>query len=437
MAALGDPHLRFPSVLIAGTNGKGSTAALLEAMARAAGCSTGLFTSPALEEVEEQIRLDGEPVAPARLASLLDRVVEVAPEALGGDPGGAEPTPFEALTAAAFLAFAEAEVELAVVECGMGGARDATNVLEPEVSVLTSVGLEHRRFLGDTREAIAREKAGIFRPGRPAVVGRMVDLGSDPDDTARVSRAVAAEAEARGAALHPLQEEIEVGAAVYAPGVHPALTVRLRTPVRWDPFYELELELPGWHQAWNAAVAVRTAELLAERGWGWLDADAIRRGAASCRLPGRLEWLPGPRVLLDAAHNPQAVAALSTYLEGVEESAGSGGGSWDLLFGVLEDKDAEAMLAPLAARARRVVLTRPSDPRGRDPAKLVPLLPVLRSGVEAEVMPEPKAALERLLAGSKKDPKRTGEEPPLHVVCGSMVLVGEVRQHLGSPSSAP
>ena len=411
MAALGDPQTRFPTVLIAGTNGKGSTAMVLDAIVRAGGISTGLFTSPALETSEDQIRLKGTAITPGRLDALLRRVVEASPGALGGDP-----TPFEALTAAAFLAFAEAEVELAVVECGMGGARDATNVTDPVIAVLTSVGLEHRRFLGDTPQLIAREKAGVFRPGRPAVVGPL-------DPAAR--RVVVREADARGAELHQVEDEVEVARTPPGPeATSPSQQVELTTPVRR---YRLETAPAGEHQVWNLALAVRTAELLAggptragagAATWSRLDPDAVIEGIATCRLPGRLEWvaLPGGRrVLLDVAHNPPAVAALVGYLETcprLREDAG-----WDLLFGVLEDKEVAAMLPPLAADARRVTLTRPSDPRGRDPRELTDLLP---PGRGAGVVPSPMEALKTAFAAGAKT----------LVVCGSVVLVGEVRREL-------
>lgn len=408
LTELGDPQTRFPAVLIAGTNGKGSTAALLASMTRAAGIITGLFTSPALERIEEQIRLDGVPVPTGLLTGLLEQTIESAQSALGGDP-----TPFEALTAAACLAFAGVGVELAVVEAGMGGARDATNVVEPEVSVLTSVGIEHRQFLGDTPEAIAREKAGIFRPGRPALVGPL-----EPE----ALEAVVEEAAHRGAELHVVTDEVKVSS---EPGseVGGAQRVELITPVR---SYSVDLALAGAHQAWNLALAVRTAELLAERGWKGLGDEAILRGANECRMPGRLETIDlpgGSRILLDVAHNPQAVEALVRFLREIA----SPDRPWDLLFGVLADKQAEAMLPPLVAGARRVVLTRPTDPRGRDPHELLALLP---AGREAEIEPDPARALERFfheIGGSGED---RAEGETLRVVCGSMVLVGEVRGRL-------
>lgn len=358
-AALGAPERRFPAVLVAGTNGKGSVAAKLAAMLGAAGYRAGLYTSPELETVEEQVRIDGACIAPAELTRLLLEVEAAARRSLGGPP-----TPFEALTAAAFLAFAERRVELAVVEVGMGGARDATNLAEPILSIVTSVSLEHRRFLGDTVGEIAREKAGVFRRDKPAL-------------TAAAGEALAELEAAAG----------RVGA-------------------------ELHREPPpgGSYEEANRRLAVRAAGLLAAAGWDRLGAKAIETGAA-VRLPGRLEEveLPGGRrVLLDAAHNPAAVAALVRSLH-------ASPGETDLLFGVLTDKEAGEMLPPLAALARRLILTRPPGPRGRDPRELPALLP---AGAEAAIEPELSTALDRLLDAAPGG---------LAVVTGSMVLVGAVR----------
>lgn len=440
LATLGDPQRACPVVLVAGTNGKGSTAHLLAAMLDAAGLRTGLFTSPALEGPEEQIRIAGANLDPEALEGLLQRVLKASGEALGGHP-----TPFEALTAAAYLAFAGAhgelgKMDLAVVECGMGGARDATNVADAELALLTTVGLEHRGFLGSSREAIAREKAGIFRPGRPAVVGRLTP-DAEPAEADRVMEAVQEEARRIGAELHRLDEEVtwETSAPDRGPMAGDApREVSLRTPVG---AYRIQPALAGEHQLANLALAVRGLELLARRQVPTvgpaLDRSSLRsvlaRGASSCRVPGRLEWLepsgpdipPGRRVLLDVAHDPQAVAALLRYLddEGLSARSRDSPDPLDLLFGVLEDKDAAAMLEPLERRCRRVVLTRPSDPRARDPRELRRLSGEDREGaVEVEVVPEPHRALERALA-----------ELPARgtlLVCGSVVLVGEVRRRL-------
>lgn len=407
LAALGDPQRRFPGVLVAGTNGKGSTARILESVVRAGGYRTGLFTSPALERPEDQIEIAGRALGEERLTALLARAADAGRRVLGG-----EPTPFEALTAAAFLAFAEAEVELAVVEVGMGGARDATNVLEPEVAILTTVGLEHRRYLGDTRAAIAREKAGIFRRGRPALVGpSLLPAPKGDPEAAGVAAVLAEVAETVGAELHAVGEEVTVHAERAAEAVPGASRVTLTTP---EHSYTLAFPLAGAHQLDNLALGVRAAEELARSGWARLDPAAVERGVAACRVPGRLETIPlpeGRRLLLDAAHDPQAVEALVAYLD-------AEGLAFDLLFGALDDKDAARMVPPLAERAGRVTLTRPPDPRGRDPRELLELMPPSRRQ-EARVVEDAQEALDAALAALP--------DGGCLLVTGSVVLVGAVR----------
>lgn len=381
LARYGNPQLHYRTVLVAGSNGKGSTSALLAAMASAAGLRTGLYTSPHLESVEERLRIDGRAIDPADLAGLLARIVEEA---------GTLPTYFEAVTAAAFLWFSERQVDLAVIEVGMGGRLDATNVCEPELSLITSISLEHREHLGETLAAIAREKAGTFRPGRPALVWL-----EDPEPS-EAARAVAAEL---GTDLRFANELVTIR----RDGQH----IQLTTP-RGE--HALEIRLPGAHQARNLALAVLAAEELG------FSPEAIAEGARSCRWPGRLERveLPGDRlVLLDAAHNPEGAAALAGFLE---EPV-------DLLFGALGDKDAADMLLPLAERARRIVLTTPASDRARPPEELAALLPG-REGVE--IVPDLGQALERAL--------RPGVQL---VVCGSIYLIGEVRKRLRERFGVP
>ena len=394
LAALGQPQRRFPSVLIAGTNGKGSTSALLAAMAGAAGYRTGLYTSPHLESVEERLRIDGRTIAPSRFAGLLADLV-----ALAERETGAPPTYFEAVTLAAFAWFAEERVDLAIVEVGLGGRLDATNLCDPVLSLITPIGFDHREYLGDTLAAIAREKAGILRPGRPALA--WIEEPEAADSVRKV-------AEQLGADFRFASDEVRIE------GIEDegwtGQRVRLATPVRR---YALRLGLLGAHQAKNLGLAVRAAETLAAIGFDKIDPRAIADGAAACRWPGRLEpiELPdGRRVLLDAAHNTSGASVLAEFLDRL-------GHPVDLLFGVLADKDYGEMLALLAPRARRIVLTMPPNPRATDPGELASLLGD-REGVLVE--PDPAKALERALAPG-------GE---IVVVCGSIYLVGEVRQRL-------
>jgi len=405
LVRLGEPQRRFPAVLVAGTNGKGSTSALLAAMARAAGYRTGLYTSPHLESVEERLRIDGQAIEPGRLGALLADLVGLAERETGSPP-----TYFEAVTLAAFRWFAEAQVDLAVVEVGLGGRLDATNLVDPVLSLITPIGFDHREFLGDTLAAIAREKAGILRPGRPALAW------IEDAEPAESVQTVAGEV---GADLRFASREVRIEAV--EPRGWEGQRVRLATPAGK---HGLEMALLGDHQAKNLGLAVRAAEALAAAGFGRLDAGAITAGAAACRWPGRLEPVEVPggrRVLLDAAHNLDGAAVLARFLAHflahLERPV-------DLLFGVLADKDYREMLDLLAPRARNLVLTRPASPRAKDPAELLPLL-AGRDGVAVE--PDPGRALDRALA-------LDGE---VLVVCGSIFLVGEVRKGLRERFGVP
>jgi dihydrofolate synthase/folylpolyglutamate synthase len=293
-----------------------------------------------------------------------------------------------------------------VVEVGLGGRLDATNLADPLLSLITPIGFDHREFLGDTLAAIAREKAGILRPGRPALVW------IEDAEPAESVRQVAGEL---GADLRFASDEVRIEAV--EPRGWEGQRIRLATPIRE---YGLEIPLLGDHQAKNLGLAVRAAEALAGLGFERLDAAAIAAGAAACRWPGRLEpvELPdGRRVLLDAAHNADGAAVLARFLDRLASPA-------DLLFGVLADKDYGEMLPRLAARARRIVLTRPASPRAMDPADLLPLL-AGRENVEVE--PDPGRALDRALA-------LHGE---VLVACGSIYLVGEVRRGLRERFGVP
>jgi dihydrofolate synthase/folylpolyglutamate synthase len=394
LARMGDPQHRFPAVLVAGTNGKGSTSALLAAMARAAGHRTGLYTSPHLESVEERLRIDGRMIAPARFGALLADLVDLAERGTGSPP-----TYFEAVTLAAFRWFAEEAVDLAVVEVGLGGRLDATNLCDPVLSLITPIGFDHREYLGETLAAIAREKAGILRSGRPALAW------IEEPEAAQSVREAATEV---GADLRFASQEVGIERIDFEGWT--GQRVRLATPVRR---YDLRLALLGTHQARNLGLAVRAAEILAMLGFERIGAEAISQGAASCRWPGRLEPIEipgGRRVLLDAAHNAAGAAVLAEFLDRMGQPA-------DLLFGVLADKDYGEMLALLAPRARRIVLTTPASPRAKDPTELAALLEA-REGVLVE--PDPSRALDRALA--------LGGE--MLVVCGSIYLVGEIRKRL-------
>ena len=389
---LGHPERSTPAAIVAGTNGKGSVAALLASIARAAGLDAGLYTSPHLENAEERIRVAGREIASADLGGLLQEVTSIARRI-----GHPSPTYFEAMTLSALLHFARREVDLAVLEVGMGGRLDATNLVDARLAVITAIALDHQEWLGPTVDAIAREKAGVLRPGCPVVLSPQIPEALD---------ALLEEAAGRGAPVRNVTGEVS-GLEVEFRGLA-GLGLRLATRER---SYELESSLAGRHQAWNIATAVIAAEQLAADGFPAIDRAAIVAGVAACRWPGRLESLAaagtGATVLLDAAHNPDGCAALVAFLTELDRP-------FTLLFGALADKDLRHMLPALAARASRVVLTRPASPRAADPAALTAFLPAARS---VTIEPDIAAALHLALEG----------EPDLVVACGSIFLIGAIR----------
>ncbi|HSB63804.1 MAG TPA: folylpolyglutamate synthase/dihydrofolate synthase family protein [Thermoanaerobaculia bacterium] len=364
LSSLGNPQSSFSSILIGGTNGKGSTAATISAILTAAGVPCGLYTSPHLISVTERVRLWDRDVSTAALDEVLLLVSRVAAPGLRG------PSYFEALTVAAFELFRRARVRTAIVEVGIGGRLDATNVLSPDVSIVTNVAADHLDVLGPALDDVAREKAGIFRRGQPALLGR------------------AGTVEGPRAVLHA--EARRIGARL----------------VEIPPTEDAAFPLAGAHQRQNLALALAGARAVAP-----LDEAAVSRGLASVRWPGRLQTLERQGVrplLLDGAHNPPGAAALSEYLDLTGLS-----GRIDLLFGGLADKDLPAVFEPLAARARRIVLVAPESPRAERPEALRTRLgrPDLET---ADSVAEGLALLEEAC-----------EDGPV-LVAGSLYLVGEV-----------
>ena len=313
-----------------------------------------------------------------------------------------------------------------MLEVGLGGRLDATNLAEPILSLITPISFDHQEYLGDTLAAIAREKAGILRRGRPALAW------IEETEPAEAVRAAAAEV---GVDLRFASSEVKIERIEPRQGGRPGQRIQLATPTAR---YDLEIGLSGAHQAKNLGLAVRAAEILAETGFPRLDGVAISRGAAACRWPGRLEEIElpgGRRVLLDAAHNPGGAQTLAAYLEATGEPV-------DLLFGALADKDVRGILAPLAPHVRRFVFTTPASPRALDPAALAALLPPLSAPApEIHVEPDLGAALTRALAlggdvgtGGTGD---TGGTAGRLVACGSIFLIGEIRKRLRERFGVP
>lgn len=372
LAALGHPEQRPPvRVHIGGTNGKGSTAAFVEAMARAAGLRTGRFTSPHLVRFAERFTIDGQPAPDGALIAAGEAVARA---------GGQSLTFFEQVTAMALWLFADAGVHTAILEVGLGGRLDATNAVPAEVAAVTGVALDHQAYLGDTLEAIAAEKAGIFKPGQRVVIGRAGEPEAVP----------------------------WLAGAARAAGAGTVTVVDASVPGDWP------LGLSGAHQRDNAACAVAIAGHLAALGHLPGDQDLWRRGLARAHIPGRLETV-APGVILDGAHNPHGARALAAAMETMP-------GPRVLVLAVSADKDVAGIAAPLAARAQAVVATSFAQERATPVEALAAHVRGLAPDVPCVEAPGVSAAL----AAARQ---RAGQGGTV-IVAGSLFLAGEARQLL-------
>ncbi len=425
---LGEPQRAYPVIHIAGTNGKSSTARLVEALLRERGLRTGLYTSPELTTLRERIAIDGEPISEDGFAAAFEDVLPYVQLVDGKHP--VELSFFEVLTAMAFAAFADAPVDVAVVEAGMGGVWDATNVADGAVAVITPIGLDHTRYLGDTLEEIAGEKAGIIKPGSVAV------LAQQPVEAAEVL----------------LRRVAETGAAVAREGVEYGVLGRdvavggqqLRLKGLHGVYDEIFLPLFGDHQASNAATALAAVEAFASGAptvgepnleaatriapgesylggeQGQLDPALVRSGFAKSASPGRLEVArTGPTVLLDAAHNPAGMAAT---VNTVTESFG-----FTRLAGVLaiaSDKDVAGVLDQLEPVLAELVVTRNSSPRSMPPEELAEIAEGIFGPERVHVADRLDDAIDRAIGLAEE----TGEYRGAGVlITGSVVTAGDAR----------
>jgi len=396
-AALGDPQNRFPSIHVAGTNGKGSVSAMLAGIMKGHGFRTGLYTSPHLARVEERIRIDGAAVPPRRFRELLTGLKAVIDGLMAGGRLAYHPTYFEVLTALAFLRFAERKVDIAVLEVGMGGRFDATNVVRPLVSVITTIAKDHEKHLGSTLRSIAFEKAGIIKSGVPVVCG--VRRG----DALREIRRMARE---RGA---PVVEVFSQGRTLEA---RPSAGGFRFVYVGERGRYAFTPALAGRHQGNNAAAAIATAEVLA-RTWKPLVKGKIIRAVRETSWEGRLETVARrPLVLLDGAHNVEGAEALAAH---IQETIGR---PVILVFAAMQDKDIRSMARLLFPLCETVVLTRVPYKRSATPEELAIAAPPFEGRVILE--PDTRKAVRLALAESRR---RT----PV-VIAGSLFLIGEVKR---------
>jgi dihydrofolate synthase/folylpolyglutamate synthase len=396
-AALGNPQNRFLSIHVAGTNGKGSVSAMLAGILRAHGLKTGLYTSPHLARIEERIRIDGRMIPARRFRERLTALKAVIDREMADGKLVYHPTYFEVVTALAFVEFAERQVDVAVLEVGLGGRFDATNVVRPLVSVITTIAKDHEKHLGATLDKIAFEKAGIVKPGVPVVCG--VRGGEALPVIRRIARGRQA----------PLVE-------VFGPG----RTLKTKRTAGGFRFvyggergrYAFSPGLAGRHQGANAAMAIAAAEVVS-RIWRPLDRAKILAAVRETRWEGRLETVRRrPLVLLDGAHNIEGVTALAEHLKGVA------GRRVVLVFAAMEDKDLRSMTRILFPAASTVVLTRVPYKRSATPEALLAAAPPFKGPVFLEPDTRKAVALALSLSG--------GRTPV--VIAGSLFLIGEVKR---------
>ena len=386
---MGDPQRAYPCLIVGGTNGKGSTSSFLASILRASGFRVGLYTSPHLVDVRERVSVDGTLIAEEAFASCLTRVRQEAEASVARGELPAPPTYFEALTLSAFEHFRRSRVDVAVLEVGLGGRLDCTNIAEPVLSLVTNISLDHEDYLGQGLENIAREKAGIFRPGVPAFT-----------------------AAAEGIALETLRR----CARVLGTPLHALGECRLaRGEGSWrlacgNQSAELPYpNLPGRHQIENAALAVRACWALMDLGWP-VPVSALSEGIASARWPGRLELVGRePGLYLDGAHNPDGCRVLADFVTGLPQPNRA------LVFAVMKDKPAGDMLGLLLPLFGALWLTRVPVPRCMDPSELALAFPSPRIRVQED----PMRAVHEAAVWAGRD--------GVVVVAGSLYLVGFVK----------
>ncbi|MGH9514082.1 MAG: bifunctional folylpolyglutamate synthase/dihydrofolate synthase [Terriglobales bacterium] len=417
--ALDHPERRYPSVLIAGTNGKGSTAAMLASILQAAGLRTGLYTSPHLLRINERIGINGQVIDDAKFALLHDMVERTVERLIEDGELPWHPSFFEMLTAMAFEHFAASNLDIAVLEVGMGGRLDATNVMEPRVSVITDISLDHEKFLGNTITQIAREKAGIIHPG-----GIVVTLPQTPAANDVIGNAILD------------QNATAVSAVRYVPSVSPAAPNYLASEVSnaeilsryplqvMEKQILVETALVGRHQLRNVALAIAAAEELSKQGFP-VTAESIERGIRETRWPGRFQIVPArrsqPEYIFDVAHNPAGAWALRSTLSNLREDR-----RLIFVFGVMRDKAISEMCEVLFPMAERVVVTQAQNPRSATQEEIREA--ARRTQAEIELSPDVASALARAAQIAGTD--------GIIVITGSIYIVGEAMRALGVSADA-
>lgn len=412
--AFDEPQKKYPAVHIAGTNGKGSTAAMTASIARAAGLRVGLYTSPHLISVTERIRAGEDEIAEENFARLATAVREAGERLVADQVLPAPPTFFEQMTMIAFLYFAEREVDLAVLEVGLGGRLDATNICEPVVTAITPVGFDHQQYLGDTLTSIAGEKAGIVKPGVPVIIA--------PQEV-EAMKAIVARCQELNAPMIETSKPFEVEAAAGAENIG-RYRFRYRTSVGE---YDARLNLRGRHQITNALVAIHIAEQLRIAGFD-IPSPAIVEGLGKAEWPGRLEMIrvsPSqapllPPVLLDGAHNVAGARALRDFLDEHFSDV-----PITVIFGAMADKAIAEMAEIIFPAARQIILTKIANVRAAEPSAMAEAIASLNQNVVCA----------NNIAEALTEASRVTPPEGLIVACGSLFLAGEIKQSATSPIS--
>jgi dihydrofolate synthase/folylpolyglutamate synthase len=417
LTSLGDPHQQFPSVQIAGTNGKGSTAVMLDSICRAAGIRSGLFTSPHLISITERIKIGGQQVSETDFARYTEQVKTIAEELIARGRLWTLPTFFEHVTAIALLAFREAKVELAILETGLGGRLDSTTAAGASIVAITPISMDHQEYLGNSLAEIAAEKAAIIRPGVTAIVApqkeealQVIIQRSENADVcprfvdSELSWLQTVPARYRERFRTDLIDVTDDGRCIANFEIHGEIYERVTIGLR------------GRHQIANASTAIAIAEALREQGFP-ITREAIIRGVETAQHPGRLELWPGPpAILFDGAHNPAAAAALRRYLDEFVDQPIT------MIFAAMRDKALPEMAATLFPKANELILTSLDNPRAATVETLTSIVP---AGFD-------KARVR--LAGSAEEAVQLARKvtPPGGLICvtGSLYLVGAIQEAL-------
>jgi dihydrofolate synthase/folylpolyglutamate synthase len=413
LSNLSNPHLSFLSVHVAGTNGKGSTSAIIASILHTAGLKVGLFTSPHLINFTERIKVNGEEISEEEVIHLTDEIKEIATKL-----EDFYPTFFEVVTAMAMLYFKRKNIDIAVIEVGMGGRLDATNIILPEVSVITNISFDHQEFLGRTLKEIAHEKAGIIKNGIPVVVS-----SQDPEAMDVIKH----KAEEKDAELY-----------IFGRDFFTTLKKEDLAGIIFDyrdndsDLKDLFLPLIGSYQVQNASVAIKTVKILAQKIEKKLN-DAslsdnrdefIRRGLKNLKWHGRLELIESqPPILIDGAHNPAAAEAISNSIKKVFKDKFK---KIIIVLGVMSDKDIKGIMEPLLTVASEIILTAPAYSRAASPGKLAEIAESM-GFFNIKIVPTVKEALEKAKEAALSD-----NDSPLIVITGSFYTIGEAKEVIGS-----